>query len=247
MSEDIFIVLSHEFSLHSSIFFFFVLRISFGAVTEEIKYVLQTYFGKMHFHDPRSPKACREQNIFPETHAVWMRQVSSQPQAVGWARFYREKVAFLMTFYGIIKASSSLCPPWGFFDLLFGAFVSRPLHPFLSPGAAGLSFLTGQCFVLGLPCSGCLRAWWCSGPHWLMNTYLPPLPFHFFLIISLLIGGLGHCLGGGDNSLTFSSHHQNSNMLWVLTNCILYNAKLQFVISIFLLSFTRLCFGYVGW
>lgn len=208
----------------SLLLLFFALRISFGAVTEEIKYVLQTYFGKMYFHDPHSPKACREQNVFPETHAVWRPQVSSQPQAVGWALFYREKVAFLMTFYGIIKASSSLCPPWGVFGLLVGAFVSRPFvlssrrvqRPFFPYRTALSSWSALFC---------CLRAWWCFGPHW------------WILLSSSSLSLLSHqrpgTLVGGNYSLTFSSRHQNSNMLWVLTNCILHNAKLHFVISIF--------------
>lgn len=68
----------------------------------------------------------------------------------------------------------------------------------------GLSFLTGRCSLLGLPCSDCLQARWCSSPRWLMNAYLPPLPFHFFLIMSILFGGLGHHLVSSEHSLMFS-------------------------------------------
>lgn len=196
----------------------------------------------MCFHDPYSPKACREQNVFPETHAVWTHRVSSQPQAVGWALFYREKVAFLVTFYGIIKASSSLCPPWGFFGLLFGAFVSRPLRPFLLPGAvAFLSLQDSAFFLICLVLAACgpddalaHTGWWiliC-----LLFPFISFSSYHFsleawdtvWLVVTIL--------------WLFSSHHQNSNMLWVLTNCILHNAKLQFVISIFFFFFHQTLF-----
>ena len=73
ISEDILLLIALfcPAFLHFYLFFsILTLRISVEAVTEEIKYVLQTYFDKMCFHGPYSPKACREQNVLSETHRV---------------------------------------------------------------------------------------------------------------------------------------------------------------------------------
>lgn len=122
-------------------------------------------------------------------------KVSLQPHAPGWALLHREKVAFPMTFYGIIKtifisqASTGLL--WSPFSVLLSL---RNLSLFLSPGEAeAFSSLTGWWTLLGLPCSGCLQAKQFSSPLWVMDVHLPLLPSLFFLIMSVLFRGQAHC------------------------------------------------------
>lgn len=102
---------------------------------------------------------------------------------------------FRWPFMGSWKPSSSLSPPRGLFGLPFSAFVSGAFANFpLTKCSGDLSFLAEWYPLLGQPYFGCLQTRWCSSPCWLLNAYLPALPFHFFLILSVLFGGLGHRL-----------------------------------------------------
>lgn len=110
-----------------------------------------------------SPKGLQRTKRLSGTHAQFEpRQFLHSHRQ--WAELsFTEKVAFLVTFYGIIKSLFTPSVLHGPFGLLFGAFVSRPLRPFLL--RVQWPFLSLQdsaffliCLVLAA-CAGLMMLW----------------------------------------------------------------------------------------